>query len=49
LQYTPFGYGTIPQEQSPEPFPTLLVATASGVSIAAVAVGLLVYFKKRKR
>jgi len=31
------------------PFPTALVAAASGVSIAAVGVGLLVYFKKRKR
>ena len=32
-----------------ESFPVLPVAAASGVSIAAVAVGLLVYFKKRKR
>lgn len=31
------------------PFPTVLVAVASGASIAAVAVGLLVHFKKRKR
>jgi hypothetical protein len=30
-------------------FPTALVAVASSVSIAAVGVGLLVYFKKRKR
>jgi hypothetical protein len=32
----------------PEPFPTALVATASGASAAAVCLGLLVYFKKRK-
>jgi parallel beta-helix repeat protein len=32
----------------PEPFPTTLVTAVSGVSIAAVCVGLLVYFKKRK-
>jgi len=33
----------------PEPFPTALVATASGLSVAAVGLGLLmVYFKKRK-
>jgi hypothetical protein len=38
-----------PFDQQPEPFPTAFVATASGVSIAIVAVGLLVYFKKRKR
>jgi hypothetical protein len=31
-----------------EPFPTTLVATASGVSVAIAVVGLLVYFKKRK-
>jgi len=30
------------------PFPTMLVAAASVASIAAVSVGLLVYFKKRK-
>jgi hypothetical protein len=33
----------------PEPFPTALVAAASGASIALVSVGLLVYFKKRHR
>jgi hypothetical protein len=33
----------------PEPFPTALVATASGASVAVVGIGLLVYFKKRKR
>jgi hypothetical protein len=31
----------------PEPFPTTLVATASGASIAIISVGLLVYFRKR--
>jgi N-acetylneuraminic acid mutarotase len=46
-QYTPFGYGTIPQPE-PEPFPTALVIAASGASIAIIGVGLLVYFKKRK-
>jgi len=33
----------------PEPFPTTLVAAASIAAVAAVGVGLLVYFKKRKR
>jgi parallel beta-helix repeat protein len=33
----------------PEPFPTALVIAASGASIAIIGVGLLVYFKKRKR
>ena len=32
-----------------EPFPTVPVAVASGASIAAIAVGILAYFKKRKR
>ena len=32
----------------PEPFPTILVATSSGISVAVVGLGLLVYFKKRK-
>ena len=32
-----------------EPFPTALVIAASGVSLAVIGVGLLVYFKKRKR
>ena len=35
--------------EEPEPFPTLLVATASGASAAIIAVGLLVYFRRRKR
>jgi hypothetical protein len=30
-----------------EPFPTAIVATASGASVAVVGVGLLFYFKKR--
>jgi hypothetical protein len=34
---------------TPEPFPTTLVITASGASLAVVGIGLLVYFKKRKR
>ena len=34
--------------EKPEPFPTIPVAAASGVSVAAVGVGLLMYFKKRK-
>ena len=33
----------------PEPFPTALVATASGTALAIVGVVLLVYLKKRKR
>jgi hypothetical protein len=32
-----------------EPFPTLLVVAVTVTIVAAVAVGLLVYFKKRKR
>jgi hypothetical protein len=31
------------------PFPTTLVAVASGVSLGAVGLGIVVYFKKRKR
>ncbi len=33
----------------PEPFPTATIATASGLSIATVGIGLLFYFKKLKR
>ena len=32
-----------------QPFPTTLVATVIGASVAIIGVGLLVYFKKRKR
>jgi hypothetical protein len=35
-------------EHAPEPFPTALVAVASVASAGIIAVGLLVYFKKRK-
>jgi hypothetical protein len=35
--------------ESPTAFPTTLVITASGASLAVVCVALLVYFKKRKR
>jgi hypothetical protein len=34
-------------EPEPEPFPTTLVATASGATIVLVSTGLLVYFRKR--
>lgn len=37
-----------PQENEQQPFPTTLV-TASGISVAVVGLGLLLYFKKRKR
>jgi N-acetylneuraminic acid mutarotase len=46
-QYTPFGYGTIPQPTPPEPFPTTLVAV-SVITAAVVTAGLFVYCKKRK-
>ena len=46
-QYTPFGYGTIPQQTPPEPFPTTLVIV-SVTTVAVVCMCLLVYFKKRK-
>ena len=35
------------KETQPEPFPTVLVATASAATAAIIGVGLLVYFKKR--
>jgi len=46
---------TVGQEEQPEteqtaseqPFPTTLVAVASGASLAAIATGLIVHFKKR--
>ena len=40
---------TVSPEMQPEPFPTALVATASGASVAVVGAVLLVYFRKRKR
>jgi hypothetical protein len=33
----------------PEPFPTAFVLTVSGAPVAVVSIGLLIYFKKRKR
>ena len=35
--------------EMPEPFPTAFVVAASGASVAFVGVGVLVYFRKRKR
>jgi hypothetical protein len=43
---------TVEQEkklQNPEPFPTALVITISGASLAVAGIVLLVYFKRRKR
>jgi hypothetical protein len=37
------------QRSQSEPFPTTLVAAASGASAAIVGLGVLLYFKKRKR
>jgi len=34
--------------EEPEPFPTALVATASGAAAIIIGIGLLVYFRKRK-
>jgi N-acetylneuraminic acid mutarotase len=49
-QYTPFGYGTIPPIEKPEPFPVVTVGFVLGVAAVVVVVaGLLVYFKKHKR
>jgi hypothetical protein len=52
-EYTPFGYeitdpspSTTPLTE-PDPFMTVLVATASGASVAIIGIGSLVYFKKR--
>jgi hypothetical protein len=36
-----------PQETEPKPFPTTLVATASGTSVAAAIIGLLFYARVR--
>jgi N-acetylneuraminic acid mutarotase len=35
--------------EEPEPFPTALVATASGAAGAVIVIGLLAYFRKRQR
>jgi N-acetylneuraminic acid mutarotase len=57
-QYTPIGYVTPDKSSStpsqepptkPEPFPTVLVVAVSVASAGIIVVGLLVYFKKRKR
>ena len=37
------------QETTSVPFPTALVVAASGASIAIIGVGVLFYFRKRKR
>jgi nitrous oxidase accessory protein len=37
------------EPQTAEHFPTILVATVSGASMAAIVLGLLVYFKKRQK
>ena len=37
-----------PQENEQQLFPTTLVATASGISVTVVCLGLIVYLKKRK-
>lgn len=38
-----------PKPQQYEPFPTSLVIAASGASVVVIGVGVLVYFRKRKR
>ena len=45
VQFTPVCFPVY----VPETFPTILVATASLATVILVGVGLLVYFKKRKR
>lgn len=45
---TPTASPTPTAQSDAEPFPTTLVATASGVLVAIIGVGLLVYFKKRR-
>jgi hypothetical protein len=40
---------TIAEKTEPDSFPTAIVATASGTSLAIIGTGLLVYFRKRKR
>ena len=40
---------TLPEPETPEPFPTALFIAAFVMSVAVVGIGLLVYFEKRKR
>jgi hypothetical protein len=49
-QYTPFGYGTLPQPTptQAEPFPAVPIAVAA-VLVALAVIGIAVYAKKRKR
>ena len=49
IQFTIQDASTPSPEPHQEPFPTTLVATVSGFSAATISLGLLVYFKKRKR
>jgi hypothetical protein len=49
IQFTIQDTSTLSPEPHQESFPTTLVATASGFSVATIGLGLLVYFKKRKR
>jgi hypothetical protein len=47
-----FNIATPPEPEQPEPevsFPVVPVAAASGASVAVIGVGILIYFKKRKR
>lgn len=46
---TPSQEPTSTPEQQPEPFPITLAATVSGASAVLACLGLLAYFKKRKR
>ena len=39
----------VDKPEPPEPFPTALLATTSGASIAIIGIGSLVYLKKRKK
>lgn len=56
-RYTPIGYGTLQPpsdgsstpEPQPEPFPTVPVVAISAASIATIAVGLLLYNRKRRK
>jgi N-acetylneuraminic acid mutarotase len=49
-QYTPIGYGTLPEptpSQQIVPFSTIIIA-ASGISAVLAIIGIAIYFKKRK-